>query len=118
MAGIVEIFYVEPYRKSLATKLHSDAITEVESESDKVRILPFDGVAPARYLELFKVEANSRKRGGKRVTKELKQAIPISEVTLESLPALEGIVVKTLIDKQLLKRPDSNVAKDPAPPSA
>lgn len=118
MAGIVEIFYVEPYRKSLATKLHSDAITEVESESDKVRILPFDGVAPARYLELFKVEANSRKRDGKRVTKELKQAIPISEVTLESLPALEGIVVKTLIDKQLLKRPDSSVDKDPAPTSA
>lgn len=118
MAGIVEIFYVEPYRKSLATKLHNDAITEVESERDKVRILPFDGVAPARYLELFKVEPDSRKRDGKRLPKEYKKAIPVSEVTLESLPALEGIVVKTLIDKQLLRRPDRDKVEKNTPESA
>lgn len=52
-SGINEVHFIEPYRKSLATKLHEDAITESESEKDKVRIIPFSGVAPARYLKLF-----------------------------------------------------------------
>lgn len=32
VAGIKEVYYIEPYRKSLTTKLHYDAITEKESE--------------------------------------------------------------------------------------
>ena len=38
-AGITEVYYIEPYRKSLATKLHDDAITEDELDQTKVRIL-------------------------------------------------------------------------------
>src|SRR5690606_26859594 len=32
-AGIKEVVFLEPYRKSLATKLHQDAITENESDA-------------------------------------------------------------------------------------
>jgi len=105
LAGIKEVFYIEPYRKSLATKLHEDAITESEAETRKVRILPFDGVSPTRYLKFFKAPVDSRKDGrtGLRVQKNYKAAVPVSEVTLESLPALEAIVLKTLTDKKLLK---------------
>lgn len=103
LAGIKEVYYIEPYRKSLATKLHDDAITEIESETTKVRILPFDGVAPSRYLELFQMRSDSRKDGSgsmRRVDK--KTALPKCEVTLESLPALEAIVVQRLISNKVI----------------
>lgn len=55
-AGISEVYFIEPYRKSLALKLHGDAISENETDESKVRLLPFDGVAPGRYLDLFKMK--------------------------------------------------------------
>lgn len=103
LAGIKDVYYIEPYRKSLATKLHDDAITEVETDDNKVRILPFDGVAPERYLELFRVKPDSRKdKTGKKSLPTRKEAIPKSEVTLESLPALEGLVVQRLISNKVI----------------
>ena len=103
LAGIKEVYYIEPYRKSLAIKLHGDAITEVESDTKKVRILPFDGVAPARYLELFRMIGDSRKdRSGNMRRVDRQFAMPKCKVTLESLPALEGIVVQRLIDKHII----------------
>lgn len=96
-SGIKEVYYIEPYRKSLAIRLHGDAITESESESEKVRILAFDGVAPTRYFRMFKVKLNSRKNSeGKQIHVDRKKATPICEVSLESLPVLEAIVVDRL----------------------
>ncbi len=101
-AGIKEVYYIEPYRKSLATKLHGDAITEDESESSKVRILPYDGVAPNRYLKLFCVQKNSRKSAGKMIRRDPKKAEPIFDKTLEALPTLEALIVKGLQEKKLV----------------
>lgn len=103
-AGINEVYYIEPYRKSLAIKLHSDAITETESETKKVRILSFDGVAPSRYLKLFTMKPDTRKESdGKKKYIDPKKALPLDEVTLASLPALEGIVVKNLTDAKIIE---------------
>lgn len=103
-AGIDEVYYIEPYRKSLAIKLHEDAITETESEIKKVRILSFDGVAPSRYLKLFTMKPDSRKESdGKKKYIDPKKALPLDEVTLASLPALEGIVVKNLTDAKIIE---------------
>ncbi|MHB8392129.1 MAG: anti-phage dCTP deaminase [Acidobacteriaceae bacterium] len=106
LAGIKEVYYIEPYRKSLAIKLHGDAITETESEINKVRILPFDGIAPGRYLELFRMREDSRKIGssGQMHPTNKKNAVPKCAVTLESLPVLEGIVVQRLISSKVIKR--------------
>jgi deoxycytidylate deaminase len=65
-SGIKRVYYIEPYEKSLATRLHPDAITldsqgDEESES-RVVFLHFEGVAPKRYLDLF--SCNNRKKGG------------------------------------------------------
>ncbi|MBI5235683.1 MAG: deoxycytidylate deaminase [Deltaproteobacteria bacterium] len=106
VAGIKEVYYIEPYRKSLATKLHEDAITaiaDMESEVKKVRILSFDGVAPSRYLKMFRMKTDSRKDvDGKLITIDRKRATPMYEVSLESLPALEAIVVNHLAAKNLI----------------
>jgi len=104
LSGIKEVYYIEPYRKSLATKLHDDAITEVESETSKVRILPFDGVAPERYLELFRMRKDFRKddKTGLKIKRNKKDTSPKCEVTLESLPALEAIVVQRLVKNKII----------------
>ena len=39
VAGIKEVYYIEPYVKSLCLTLHDDAITEDENSTEKVRIL-------------------------------------------------------------------------------
>jgi deoxycytidylate deaminase len=107
-AGIHEVYYIEPYRKSLATKLHNDAITEDESEASKVRILPYDGVAPSRYMKLFRVPRDSRKVGGKMIKVDPKKAQPRFDKTLEAMPTLEALVVKGLQEKKLIAAEPAN----------
>ena len=54
-AGIRRVVYLEPYDKSLARELHSDAIMNplLDDEKDKIPFDAFGGVAPRRYSQLF-----------------------------------------------------------------
>lgn len=108
-AGIKEVYFIEPYKKSLATKLHGDAMTENEQAGDKVRLVPYDGVAPTRYLSLFKMKKDSRKKDGKVIRISPDMARPKLEKSLEALPTLEALVVESLRQKHL-------VATDGVPP--
>lgn len=102
-AGISEVYFIEPYRKSLAIKLHGDAITERESELDKVKLLPFDGVAPGRYMDLFKVKPDSRKsKEGIMIKISSKEASPKLEKSMQAFTQLEGLVVKSLVEQNLI----------------
>lgn len=92
-AGIKEVIFLEPYRKSLATKLHQDAITENESDLTKVRVLPFDGVAPSRYLKFFSAHPSGRKTDGLMIARE---AEPVARISIEAVSTLEDLVVKGL----------------------
>jgi hypothetical protein len=93
----------------LATKLHDDSITEDEDEKTKLRILPYDGVAPARYLRLFRVPRSSRKNSdGRMVRKEPQDATPRFDKTLEALPTLEALVVRGLKEKNLVSAEEVN----------
>lgn len=62
-SGITEVFYIEPYEKSLAKDLHDDAISfefsSAESVGGKVRFVHFEGVAPRRFSQIF--SASGRK---------------------------------------------------------
>lgn len=106
-SGIMEVYYIEPYRKSLAIRLHDDAITESENEPNKVQIRPYEGVAPSRYLTLFKMSnLNERKNqdSGKMIRNHPSKAEPKMETSLEALPVLEGLVVDSLQQKGLLPK--------------
>lgn len=62
-AGIMRLVYIEPYPKSLAARLHDDAVV-IDPDEDpkgKVAFTTFVGVAPRRYLELFTPAVDSRK---------------------------------------------------------
>lgn len=53
-AGIKRVVYMEPYPKSRAKELHEDEI-ELESERDQSRVsfVPFLGISPLRYQNVF-----------------------------------------------------------------
>jgi len=64
VAGIEEVYYIEPYVKSLSMKLHGDALSEDEKDKGKVKILMYDGVAPRRYLEFFSKQRDRKDKKG------------------------------------------------------
>jgi deoxycytidylate deaminase len=97
-AGVSKVFFIEPYPKSLAMTLHADALSDTGTEvADKVQILPYQGVSPSRYLELFSMTGRPRKDStGNLITLNKRTTIPANQVSLESLPTLEGLVVAKL----------------------
>ncbi|WFA08543.1 anti-phage dCTP deaminase [Tissierella sp. Yu-01] len=52
-AGIKEVIYIEPYPKSKAMDFYKEEISENLSESNKVHFVPFIGVGPHRFVDLF-----------------------------------------------------------------
>jgi deoxycytidylate deaminase len=91
-AGISEVYYIEPYRKSLATRLHSDALTEDIANSKLVRLIQFDGVAPRRFIALFDAGPRKSKEGVLELqTKGV--AAPSTYVSLRAIPRLEEVVL-------------------------
>jgi deoxycytidylate deaminase len=65
-AGLKQVVFVEPYPKSLAMELHSDAIDlahETESPyTSKVRFKPFVGMGPRRFIDLFSMTLSSGRK--------------------------------------------------------
>lgn len=51
-AGVARVVFIEPYPKSRAVELHSDAIS-LAKEHGKVEFSPFVGIGPKRYVDLF-----------------------------------------------------------------
>lgn len=60
-SGIKRVVYMEPYPKSRAKELHPDEI-EIEAEIEgRVAFVPFMGISPFRYRDIF--QKGKRKRG-------------------------------------------------------
>jgi len=91
VAGIKEVYYIEPYRKSMGIELHFDSLTEDENDKEKVRILMFDGVSPQRYNEVFEMRDNR-----KNAKLPLKEAEPKYSISLQALFKLESLATRTL----------------------
>ena len=54
-AGVKKVFYIEPYPKSMAEKLFSDFISvDKKTNDDLIEFNPFVGIAPRRFMEIFK----------------------------------------------------------------
>jgi deoxycytidylate deaminase len=64
-SGIRRVVYIEPYPKSLASILHLDAIaTDAAPANERqVEFVPFVGVAPCRYMEMFSMPQRKREDG-------------------------------------------------------
>ncbi|PJJ96770.1 CMP deaminase [Lysobacteraceae bacterium NML91-0213] len=99
-AGVSEVVYIEPYRKSLATRLHEDSLSEDADAVGKVRLLQFDGIAPRRFIDLF--EARDRKKGGVLNLRDKSHAVPTTQVSLKAIPRLEDVVVAEVTTNELV----------------
>lgn len=82
-AGIKRVVYVEPYAKSRAIELHSDAVTINGRDRNHRKVLfePFTGIGPRRYFDLFSMklgmgEESVRNKQGKVINFEMKKARP------------------------------------------
>ncbi|MDE1818981.1 MAG: hypothetical protein KGI19_10320 [Thaumarchaeota archaeon] len=66
-AGIDQVIFIEPYRKSLAEDLFQDFISvDKKSETEnKIEFNPFVGIAPRRYMDLFKWVTRKQKNNEK-----------------------------------------------------
>ncbi|MDB6165440.1 MAG: cytidine/deoxycytidylate deaminase family protein [Lacunisphaera sp.] len=105
-AGITEVFFIEPYRKSLAKKLHDDTITESHTTMTHVRVLPYEGVGPSKYVKLFRMTPTGRKDGsGKMQVPKSEVATITSETSLKSYPSLEQLILEQLRERGLVERP-------------
>lgn len=60
-AGIRKVVFVEPYPKSKARDLHSDAVRLAEDRGDGSRVVltPFVGIGPRRYFDFFSLALRS-----------------------------------------------------------
>ncbi|MBN2526399.1 MAG: hypothetical protein JXR76_08395 [Deltaproteobacteria bacterium] len=75
-AGIRRVVYLEPYDKSLARELHSDAIMNPlrDNEDGKIPFDSFGGVAPRRYSQLFGINRRRKDRkSGKYIDLDFKR---------------------------------------------
>ncbi len=105
-AGIVRVVYLEPYPKSLAVELHSDAIDDssIPQGDDKVRFEAYGGVMPSRYDDFFQA-ARARKSEGmyEDYDKQRQSLLPIDAPLADDLWArLQRI--KTTLDQLVFNR--------------
>lgn len=103
LAGIKEVYYIEPYVKSLCLKLHFDSITEDENDNNKVRILIFDGVSPRRYQTFFTNFTERKDIRGVLAVKDLEKIKPKSTKSLQALPELERQAIHSLREYGIIK---------------
>lgn len=95
-AGISRVVYMEPYPKSKAKELHEHEI-EIEQESDfRVSFLPFLGISPARYRDIF--QKGKRKRDGVAVTWTSGKPRPLIEISAPTYVYLESFETTKLVE--------------------
>ena len=103
-AGIVRVVYVAPYPKSKALALHSDSIALDDPNAiDRVRFVPFVGVAARRYFDLFSMRLGDgleikRKREGAIVPWQRTGARPRIRMAPYSYLERETVVTATELD--------------------
>lgn len=75
-SGITRVVYVAPYAKSLARRLHDDAIIVAAATPalDKVNFEPFVGIAPVRYMDVFQWHRKRKNPDGTRLEFDPKTA--------------------------------------------
>lgn len=90
-AGIARVFYIEPYPKSLTKQLHSDAACidyDSSAPAHAVKFLPFTGIGPRRYFDLFEMSVPRKDANGRAVGWSPTEAAP-KVVQFSTYPDLE-----------------------------
>lgn len=132
-AGISKVYYIEPYEKSLAQKLHADAI-EFDTEDDEdekvshnnrlsngqVKFIHFEGVTPRQYLNFFQMTKRKNSATGVVIKIMPKDAPKAVGEFLDNYRSFEAKVVQRIksFEPEVVVEPPLkvvDVAPNPAP---
>lgn len=96
-AGVSEVYFIEPYVKSLASELHSDAITgekpaTVGAKYTHMLVAPFTGVGPRMFEDFFAKRSDLKGPKGKYQPNSGGQ--PFHAVRLRELDVVEQEAMK------------------------
>lgn len=103
-AGISKVIYIEPYEKSLAMRLHQDAISEID-EADKVSFIPFEGVSPRRFEKFFRASSDRKDDTGKVIQTNINTAYHVDSQYLDSYHDYENKISSILTTQFLNDQP-------------
>jgi deoxycytidylate deaminase len=93
--GIHEVQFIEPYEKSRTQELFSDSICvePQENVSGRVQLKSFVGVAPRRYMDLFSLSVERKKKDGFTLGPETIAVVPkVRRFVLAYLLAEEKLI--------------------------
>ncbi len=98
-SGIRNVFYIEPYPKSRAKKLHGDAIlVDPITPSEKLtNFRPFRGIAPSRYFELFEAGDLRKDDDGKVPAWKISSGSPRFQRYIVTYTSLETNIIGELL---------------------
>lgn len=94
-AGISEVVYIQPYKKSLAMKLHHDAVSEDQRGDGRTVFRQYEGVAPKHFTLLFRQRTERKIHGRVRVD-DPKTAVPVFRQPLDSFAVYELRIAEEL----------------------
>lgn len=94
--GISEVIYMEPYPKSKAKELHENEIELEKRVSDRVSFLPFIGIAPTRYKDIF--QKGKRKANGQALRWVNDGPRPLLDIPAITYLDLEGFELNKLTE--------------------
>jgi deoxycytidylate deaminase len=108
-AGITEVFYIEPYDKSMAETLHGDAIVFEEPhdaaqkeaqriDQPRVKFLHFEGVSPRLFATVFRAENRKDKTTGRFIPLVLGTPTKVLPEYLDNYHQFEDAAVAHFLD--------------------
>lgn len=107
-AGIDNVYYIEPYEKSLASIAHSDSIELLDHDhetsranevQEKVRFIHFSGVGPRLYPYLFQNAGGRKDENGTMITPSQATSTKVIQEYLDSYRAFELKVARNFSGK-------------------
>ncbi|RTR27007.1 anti-phage dCTP deaminase [Shewanella atlantica] len=99
-SGITQVYYIEPYEKSLALDLHDDAINDGDHTSSlKVNFTQFEGVSPRRYQKFFFATAERKSDTGEAEEYATKYNNHVDIQFIDSFQDFEDRITQDFIQK-------------------
>lgn len=102
--GIEQVVYIEPYPKSKAPTLHSDAISVDKTVPGKIPFVPFIGIGPRRYFDLFSLKLST----GYLVERKEEESGILKNWIRSDAPVRLQMPWSTYLDREILAREDVN----------
>lgn len=97
-SGIIKVVFMEPYPKSRAKTLHKHEIEIERASSTKVSFMPFMGISPLRYRDIFQKGKRKSSNGKARQWyADDNIARPMLDVILPAYPELEQSALGDLV---------------------